>query len=303
MKESIKESRQGSVKGNMKGSMKGNMQVKAEEIIATMLSMGDERQREILMRFFKTGKGDYGEGDRFLGIKVPDTRMVVKEAKLRVALDEIETLLESEWHEVRLCGFLLLVEEMKAALPKAKEMSAVKVNETIIETGQAADDKAVRAYMAKAERREEIARFYLRHAQRANNWDLVDMSCPKILGQWLLHPQADGSMPDRQILYQLAASDNLWEQRIAMVTCWMLIRADQYDDTLHLATILLPHPHDLMHKAVGWMLREVGKRDMPTLEAYLTEHVHEMHRTSLRYAIEKMNETKRYHYMHLKDAQ
>ena len=250
------------------------MEVKANDIIATLLSMGDEWQRENLMRFFKTGKGQYGEGDKFIGLKVPDTRLVVKEARLRVPFEEIETLLDSEWHEARLCGFLLLVEEMKAALPKARQ-----------------------PLTTNAERREEIARFYLSHARRANNWDLVDMSCPKILGKWLLYPQADGTMPDRQVLYRLAASSNLWEQRIAMVTCWMLIRADDYDDTLRLATQLLHHPHDLIHKAVGWMLREVGKRDMATLEDYLDTHAHEMHRTTLRYAIEKMSEEKRQHYM------
>lgn len=250
------------------------MKVKADDIIATLLSMGDEWQRENLMRFFKTGKGQYGEGDRFIGIKVPDTRMVVKEARLRVPLDEIAVLLDSEWHEARLCGFLLLVEEMKAALPKARQ-----------------------PLTANAGRRDEIARFYLRHARSANNWDLVDMSCPKILGKWLLYPQADGTMPDRQVLYRLAASSNLWEQRIAIVTCWMLIRSDDYDDTLRLATQLLPHPHDLIHKAVGWMLREVGKRDMATLEDYLDSHAHEMHRTTLRYAIEKMSEEKRRYYL------
>ena len=162
------------------------MYVKAKDIISTLLSMGDECQRENLMRFFKTGKGQYGEGDRFIGIKVPDTRLVVKEARLKVPLDEIEILLNSEWHEVRLCGFLLLVEEMKAALPKARQVPTVN-----------------------AERREEIAKFYLKHARRANNWDLVDMSCPKILGKWLLYPQADGNMPDRNILYSLAARTNL----------------------------------------------------------------------------------------------
>ena len=250
------------------------MIVTANDIISTLLSMGDEWQRENLMRFFKTGKGEYGEGDRFIGIKVPDTRIVVKEAKLRVPLSEIDILLKSEWHEVRLCGFLLLVEEMKAALPKSRQVPT-----------------------ANAERREEIAQFYRRHARRSNTWDLVDMSCPKILGKWLLYPQADGNMPDRLVLYRLAESSNLGEQRIAMVTCWMLIRADQYDDTLRLATILLPHPPDLIHKAVGWMLREVGKRDMPTLEAYLDEHAHEMHRTTLRYAIEKMDKDKRLYYM------
>lgn len=250
------------------------MEIKANEILSTMMSMGDERQRGILMRFFKTGKGEYGEGDNFLGIKVPDTRIVVKEARLSVPFDEIEKLLKSEWHEVRLCGFLLLVEEMKAALPKARQ-----------------------AATANAQCREEIAQFYLRHARMANNWDLVDMSCPKILGKWLLYPQADGNMPDRSVLYRLAESSNLWEQRIAMVTCWMLIRADQFDDTLRLATLLLNHPHDLIHKAVGWMLREVGKRDMATLEDFLSEHLHQMHRTTLRYAIEKMSEGKRKFYL------
>ena len=250
------------------------MNITAKEIISTLLSMGDEQQRQNLMRFFKTGKGEYGEGDEFLGIRVPDTRIVVKEAKLRVPFDQIEILLKSEWHEARLCGFLLLVEEMKAALPKARQASTTN-----------------------AERREQIARFYLQHAKRANNWDLVDMSCPKILGKWLLYPQADGTMPNREILYELASSTNLWEQRIAMVTCWMLIRDNQYDDALRLATILLPHPHDLIHKAVGWMLREVGKRDIDILEIYLDKHAKEMHRTTLRYAIEKMNEAKRQHYM------
>ena len=250
------------------------MYVKAKDIISTLLSMGDECQRENLMRFFKTGKGQYGEGDRFIGIKVPDTRLVGKEARLKVPLDEIEILLNSEWHEVRLCGFLLLVEEMKAALPKARQVPTVN-----------------------AERREAIAKFYVRPARRANNWDLVDMACPKVRDKWLLYPQADVNMPDRNILYSLAASTNLWEQRIAIVTCWMLIRSDQYDDAISLATILLPHTHDLIHKAVGWMLREVGKRDMPTLEAYLSNHAHEMHRTTLRYAIEKMNEDKRRYYM------
>ena len=252
------------------------MQIKADDIISVLLSMSDERQREIMKRFFKTGRGEYGEGDKFIGIKVPDTRIVVREARLKVSLNEIGILLQSEWHEVRLCGFLLLVEEMRANLTKARV-----------------------ATREGALRREEIARFYLSHARKANNWDLVDMSCPKILGKWLLYPLADGSMPDRSILYSLAASTNLWEQRIAMVTCWMLIRADEYDDTLRLALILLSHPHDLIHKAVGWMLREVGKRDMGTLEAFLSEHAHEMHRTTLRYAVEKMNEDRRRYYQNI----
>lgn len=242
--------------------------ITAEDIIDTLRSMENEAQRSILMRFFKTGKGEYGEGDCFLGIKVPLTRMVVREAKLSVPLREIKKLLYSEWHEVRLCGFLLLVEEMNAAMPR-------------------------RSSPGNAERREEIARFYLAHACQANNWDLVDLSAGYVIGQWLLCPSADGSMPDRSILDRLSRSSNLWEQRIAIVSTLMLIRHHQYEDTLRIATALLYHPHDLIHKAVGWMLREVGKRDIDLLRSFLKQHHATMPRTALRYAIERMEEGER----------
>lgn len=235
----------------------------AHDIIETMRSMEDDAQCQILMRFFKTNRGEYGEGDRFLGLRVPQTRLVVREARLTVPLPEIKKLLYSEWHEVRLCGFLLLVEEMTAAMPR-------------------------RSTPGNAERREEIARFYLAHARQANNWDLVDLSAGYIIGQWLLCPSADGTMPDRHILDRLAHSTNLWEQRIAIVSTLMLIRHHQYADTLRIATTLLHHPHDLIHKAVGWMLREVGKRDITTLRSFLAQHHATMPRTALRYAIEKM---------------
>ena len=209
----------------------------ADEIIMTMESMRDEAQARHLMRFFKTGKGDYGEGDRFLGLRCPQTRMVVKSARLDVAMSEIEKLLYSEWHEVRLAGFLFLVEEMKAALPRKRDVPEVN-----------------------ARKRDEIARFYLNHARQANNWDLVDMSCPKIIGEWLLYPGADGSLPDRELLDRLIESDNLWEQRIGIVSNWRLIRESQFEDTLRIAPRLFNHPHDLIHKATGWMLREVGNQ-------------------------------------------
>lgn len=236
--------------------------ITAEDIIAVLEEQRDEMQRHNLMRFFKTGKGDYGEGDEFIGLKVPQTREVVKVSKGLVPFDEIEKLLESRWHEARLCGFLLLVEEMKRALPKR--------------TGDPAG------------RREEIAEFYLRHARRANNWDLVDMSCPKIIGWWLLY-----SDTDRSILDTLAGSDNLWEQRISIVSTWMLIRHHQFDDALRVSERLLGHSHDLIHKAVGWMLREVGKHDMNLLRDFLATHYPRLHRTTLRYAIEKMDEYER----------
>lgn len=245
--------------------------VTAFEIETAMRQMADPEQQRILGRFFKTGKGEYGAGDVFLGIKVPQTRAVVKEGRLQVPLDEIEKALQSPYHEVRLCGFLLLVEEMNAALPRRG-----------VDTRE------------KALRRAEIARFYLANARQANNWDLVDLSCYKIIGQWLLHPQADGTMPRRDILDKLAHSDNLWEQRIAIVSTMMLIRAGQFDDTLRIATLLLGHTHDLIHKAIGWMLREVGKRDLATLAAYLDAHYSELHRTTLRYAIERLAPAERH---------
>lgn len=236
--------------------------ITAEEIIAVLEEQRDEVQRQNLMRFFKTGKGDYGEGDEFIGLKVPQTREVVKVSKGAVPFHEIEKLLYSRWHEARLCGLLLMVEEMKNALPKRNGNPAG--------------------------RREEIARFYLSHARQANNWDLVDMSCPKIIGYWLLY-----SDTDRGILDTLADSDNLWEQRIAIVSTWMLIRNRQYDDALRISEKLLGHPHDLIHKAVGWMLREVGKHDIGLLRDFLATHYSRLHRTTLRYAIEKMDECER----------
>ena len=224
----------------------------AEDIYCTLEQMGDERQARNLSRFFKTGKGDYGEGDRFLGLKCPQTRMVVHEARLD----------------------MLLVEEMKAALPRKREPQTLH-----------------------AERRKKILDFYLRHARQANNWDLVDMTCTKIVGEWLLYPQADGTMPDHGILDRLAASDNLWEQRIGMVTTWRLMRAGQTDDTFRLADKLLHHPHDLMRKAVGWMLREAGKVDENLLLDYLEENYRDMSRTTLRYAIERLPEPERQYWL------
>lgn len=248
--------------------------ITSSEITTKLHALGSEAQSSILCRFFKTGEGQYGAGDKFLGIKVPQVRDVVKQVRFKVSLDEIEKLLESPFHEIRLCGFLLIVEEMNAAIPKRN-------NDT----------------PEKAQRRDEVVKFYLRNAHRANNWDLVDLSCYNVVGQWLLHPQADGTMPSRDILDNLAASDNLWEQRIAIVSTMVLIRNKQYDDTLRIATKLLPHRHDLIHKAIGWLLREIGKRDMAILETYLESHYREMPRTALRYAIERMSDDKRQYWL------
>ncbi len=242
----------------------------AKDIEATMLDMADDAQRPTLQRFFKTGKGQYGEGDKFLGIKVPQTRSVVREARRQVPDGEIEILLHSPWHEVRLCGFLLIVEEMKAATPARREPPT-----------------------ARAARRQQLLDLYLRNAQMANNWDLVDLSCPYIVGAYLLLPDEGGQMPGRDLLDSLAKSYNLWEQRIAIVSTLALIRKGQTSDTLRIADLLITHPHDLIHKAIGWALREVGKSDIDVLRAYLDTHVLRLPRTSLRYAIERMDPDER----------
>lgn len=240
--------------------------VTAADVEALLREQENEEQREVLMRFFKTGKGQYGEGDEFLGLKVPQTRTVVKEAKGLIPLEEVEKLLYSRWHEVRLAGFLLLVEEMKANLPKRRD----KDN-------------------SKAERRRELAEFYLRHARQANNWDLVDLSAEFVVGPYL---RLDENF-NTEILCRLAESDNLWEQRIAIITTFDFIRAGNFLPTLMIADKLISHSHDLIHKAIGWMLREIGKRDLSVLLEYLEKRYRQLPRTSLRYAIERLPERER----------
>lgn len=247
----------------------GGKGVMAGEIVDLLMAGKDDRQRDHLMRFFKTGKGEYGEGDRFLGLKVPQTRAVVKEARLCVPLPEIEKLLQSECHEVRLAGLLLLVEEMKDSLPKQKDSEEIR--------------------RSKAVRREEIANFYLKNARCANNWDLVDLSCEYILGPYIRL----SDKPDYDILYRLSGSDNLWEQRISIVTTLDFIRNGIFQVTLELADRLMDHPHDLIHKAIGWTLREIGKRDEGVMTDYLERNYARLPRTSLRYAIERLPESER----------
>ena len=247
--------------------------MQAEDIIALMESMRNEAQRQVLMGFFKTGEGEYGEGDEFLGLKVPQTREVVKQAQ-DTPLEEIPTLLMSRWHEVRLCGLLILVSQFeRLAKPKLAD-----------------NQDAIR-------RRDEILRMYLQYAHQANNWDLVDLSAPKILGRWLLLPTLI-TTPKLQVLDELAHSDNLWKKRMSIVCSWTTSRDGDPSYCLRYAEMHLHHPHDLMHKAVGWMLREMGKYvSMDLLRAFLQQHAHEMPRTSLRYAIEKMDDDERKYWM------
>ena len=248
----------------------------AKEIIAYMESLRNDEQRRILMGFFKTGPGEYGEGDEFLGLKVPQTREVVKAVAKDITLDEIPTLLMSKWHEVRLCGLLILVAKFEKLATKRLEN----------------DEKAIRG-------RDEILTMYLKYAEQANNWDLVDLSAPKILGASLLSPKK-GEDWKRRVLDKLAASDCLWKQRMSIVCTWKTSQMGDPSWCLRYAEIHLHHPHDLMHKAVGWMLREMGKRcSMDLLRDFLRQHAHEMPRTMLRYAIEKMSEQERKEWMKL----
>lgn len=241
----------------------------AADIEKMLVAERDDAQRDHLMRFFKTSPGQYGHGDRFLGLKVPQTRAIVKRIRLLVAPDDIERLLYSPWHEARLCALLLMVEEMKANLPKKND--------------------GTRTLEIKAIKREQIAAFYLKHARQANNWDLVDLSCEYILGPYIRYAGYECC----DILSRLAGSDNLWEQRISIVTTLDFVRNGVLQPSLEICDMLLSHPHDLIHKAVGWVLREVGKKDKEALTGYLEKNYSRMARTSLRYAIERMDEAER----------
>jgi 3-methyladenine DNA glycosylase AlkD len=230
-----------------------------------MIAHADPAQVAGLSRFFKTGPGQYGEGDKFLGIKVPVTREVVKECWRETGPDDLEECIASEYHELRLATLLALVEIFRHAGKKA--------------------------YSGLEMTKDDCVRFYLSHMDRINNWDLVDLSCYPLLGEWLLDK-------DRMLLYDLArGGQTIWEQRIGIVSTMAFIRHGQVQDTFNIADILLHHPHDLIHKAVGWLLREAGKRDKAALVAFLQPRCRTMPRTMLRYAIEKFPEDERRQYL------
>ena len=215
----------------------------------------NRKKADILSRFFKTAPGEYGYGDVFLGITVPQQRSIARHFSM-LSLPDIRSLLISKIHEERFSAIVILVNQFRAA-----------------------DEK----------RQKKIYTFYLKHTARINNWDLVDASAPHIMGTYLLTQQ-------RTILYALAASHSLWERRIAIVATLAFIRNNEFSDTLKIAELLLVDKHDLIHKAVGWMLREVGKRSENTLKQFLNQNYHIMPRTMLRYAIERLtpSEQKRY---------
>ena len=269
-----------------------------------MESLRNEAQRKVLMGFFKTGPGEYGEGDEFLGLKVPQTREVVKSVPQDFPLEEVPELLMNHWHEVRLCGFLILVAKFEKLATKRLENN----------------EEAIKG-------RDEILQLYLKYAEQANNWDLVDLSVHKILGHWLLLPSHLGDKAYKiKVLDDLAQSPCLWKQRMSIVCSWKTSQMGDPSWCLRYAEIHLHHPHDLMHKAaskrgqsqarlsyaereqarlmsmaVGWMLREMGKRvSMDLLRDFLHQHAHEMPRTMLRYAIEKMSDAERKQWMSIR---
>lgn len=233
------------------------------KLYESMMARRDPSQVAGLSRFFKTGPGQYGEGDLFLGIKVPVTRDVVKSCWKDTGFDELEQCISSEYHEIRLAALLTLVQ----IFSHAKKTPAL---------------------------RQQCVDFYLSHTEYINNWDLVDLSCYEILGAWLLDR-------DRSLLYDLARDGKtLWEQRIGMVSTMALIRKGQLDDCYAIADIFLSKPkplHDLLQKAVGWLLREAGKRDEVRLREWLEPRFRTMPRTMLRYAIEKFPEDVRAYYL------
>ena len=234
------------------------------KLLQEITARADASQVEGLSRFFKTGPGQYGEGDKFLGIKVPVTREVVKACWRETSLQDLEECIASAYHEVRLAALLALVEIFAHAkrFPVKPSIS-----------------------------QQDCVDFYLAHTDRINNWDLVDLSCYPLLGVWLLDK-------DRQLLYDLARDGKtIWEQRIGIVSTMTFIRHGQLQDTFDIADILQHHPHDLIHKAVGWLLREAGKRDKEALVAYLEPRYQTMPRTMLRYAIEKFPEAERQQYL------
>jgi 3-methyladenine DNA glycosylase AlkD len=214
------------------------------------------KKAKVLSGFFKTGKGEYGEGDKFLGIVVPDQRKIAKKY-FDLSLSDTQKLLSSRVHEHRLTALFILIAKYKKA-----------------------DEKE----------REKIFEFYLKNTRNINNWDLVDLSASNIAGDYLLKK-------NRSTLRKLARSENIWEKRIAILATFAFIRNNDFEDTLRISEIFLGDTHDLIHKAVGWMLREIGKRDFKTEEEFLKKHYRIIPRTMLRYAIEKFPEEKRRRYL------
>lgn len=238
-------------------------QLTLKQIRAQLIVLSNKEIAKQSQRYFKTGPGEYGEGDRFLGLPVPQLHALSKQGTAR-SFEELQNLLDSEWHEERVLALMILVLQIQKQLKVDPKKAKVFVD------------------------------FYLKNTRAINNWDLVDGSARDILGAYLLE-----TGESRAILYKLAASQNLWERRIAVISTFAFLRANDYEDTFKLCERLLKDPHDLMHKAMGWMLREIGKRNLEAEEDFLRKHASVMPRTMLRYAIERFPESLRKSYLAL----
>ncbi len=228
----------------------------SDQIERELSQLKDHDRAKNLQWFFKTGKGQYGEGDIFLGIAVPEQRKVAKKY-VDLSLDDLQELLSSKIHEHRFTALVILITKYRKA------------------------EESIKA---------EIFEFYLKNTERINNWDLVDLSAPRIVGDYLLNKE-------RSILYELAKSDSLWKRRISILSTFTFIDNNDFEDALKISELLLNDEHDLIHKAVGWALREIGKRDQNVEERFLTKHYLQMPRIMLRYAIERLGEKKRRKYL------
>jgi 3-methyladenine DNA glycosylase AlkD len=230
--------------------------MRSSKIRSVIKVCGNKDHAATMQRFFKTGKGEYGEGDIFLGIKVPVQRQIAKQFR-DLSFDDIGELIKSKIHEERLISLFILVDQYQKTDEEGKK---------------------------------KIYSFYLKNRKYVNNWDLVDLSAPKIIGKHLLNR-------NKSTLISYAKSSKLWEKRIAMLATYTFIKNGNFKTTLKISDILLKDKHDLIHKAVGWMLREIGKVDVKVVEEYLRDRYKKMPRTMLRYAIEKFPEEKRKKYL------
>jgi 3-methyladenine DNA glycosylase AlkD len=232
-----------------------------DQIKRDLAQLKDPDRAKNLSWFFKTGKGQYGEGDIFLGVPVPEQRKVAK-SYVNLSLVDLQELLNSKIHEHRFTALVILISKYRKAEESGKE---------------------------------EIFKFYLKNTENISNWDLVDLSAPRIVGDYLLNKE-------RSVLYKLAKSHNLWERRISILSTFTFIDNNDFKDALNISELLLGDEHDLIHKAVGWALREIGKRDQNVEERFLTKHYLHIPRTMLRYAIEKFGEKKRKKYLNKNTA-
>jgi len=232
----------------------------SDDVISQLIALENPAKINIFKRFFKTGPGQYGENDEFFGLTVPQIHQIEAKYWKQADLDDVATLLNHPTHECRTVAVMFLVRMFQKSPPLLQK---------------------------------QISSFYLAHTARINNWDLVDISAPKIIGAYLLDKP-------RSILFKLAKSTLIWDRRISIISTFTFIRQNDFNATMNISELLLADKHDLIHKAVGWMLREVGKRNQKVLTDFLDLHAARMPRTALRYAIEKLPETSRRHYLALK---